>query len=310
MPKLQEISLSDIGDSLFDLRFNRDDRPIQSSIQNFGLLSPPYLYRKEGQLFILDGLARVAWFRESGELKIPCHVIDETDMDAKESFLLCLELNHWCRQLNVVERARSLKKAQQIFGGLKVPKRFWQRVGIRENIRIIHQHKELLKLPDLVLKFTVNNNISLSIILGFLRFPKDQIEAIARHLFILPLNQNKLAEILGSLLDISKREEIMPLDLLEEVLSEVPEDLSAVQREQRLRQAFLSRRNPIYESQLSAFDDKLSGIPMGKETKVSPAPYFEDDYLEINAKVHSLEDLRELADSLTDEGWQKLFESN
>ncbi|OVE81964.1 hypothetical protein BVY03_01560 [bacterium K02(2017)] len=309
MLNFQTVEISQIEKPLFSHRFNRDDRPLKTSIQNFGLKTPPSLLFDKGKYHIIDGWARIDILNKMGKSQLGCIVYDASEMNHENAFHLCIELNSWNRKFNVVEKALSLKTALEIFGGLKVPKWFWQLVGIKENIKTIYQYKELLKLPPDVQKYAVNNNITLSVILGFLKFPKTQIETLAHQLFVLPLNQNKLAEILALVLDISKRDEILPVKVMECAFEEVEKrnEFNAVQKEQLLRRILHSKRNPFYETKLKEFDEKIKGLPLNKYTKISPAPYFEDDYVEVNTKINSKKDLDDLVQILQSEVWKELL---
>jgi hypothetical protein len=308
MQRFDNVPLVDIQpEPIFPSRFGGDDRNLRGSIQNFGILNPACLRRSSNGLAIIDGLQRVIIARDIGLETIPCFVYDETDLDIDNAFLLCLELNRWQRHYNLVEKAQLLKAAHHLFGGQGIPKTFWGLVDIPHNIRAIQQYKDLLKLPPLVQKYAINNGIALVTILGFLHFPAGEIERIATRLFLLPLNQNRLNEILALLYDITKREESSPLTVLEDTLKAVETEFNAQQKEQKLRHLLTLRRNPNYEKKLAEFQDKVKHLPLPKDTRVEPAPFFEDDYIEVNTRVHNQEELNEFLESLKDGEWAKLF---
>lgn len=308
MQKFESVGLSAIHpDPIFPSRFGGDDRALRGSIQNFGILTPPCLLRAKQGLSIIDGTRRVMIARDIGLTAIPCLVYDQDDLDIGNAFLLCLELNRWHRHYNLVEKAQLLRAAHHYFGGQGIPKTFWGLVDIPHNIRAIQQHKDLLKLPAPVRKYAVNNGIALLTILGFLHFPAAEIERIATRLFLLPLNQNRLNDLLTLLNDIAKREGASPLTVLEEGLKGVETEFNAQQKEQKLRHLLTRRRNPLYEKKLAEFQDKVRHLPLPKDTRVEPAPFFEDDYIEVNTRVHNQQELNEFLESLKDNEWGKLF---
>lgn len=295
--------------SLFNVRFCRDERDIESSVKNFGILVPPRVLRfASGALRVVDGMARIEALRSLGESHVECLVYEENQLDLKNAFLMCLELNSWNREFNVVEQAYCLKAASELYGGMNIPKTVFQYLGMKKNIRAINQYKDLLKLPERVLKYMVHNDIRMSVALGFLKFPKDDINPIATQLFMLPINQNKLSEILGLLADLYKRDGVAPQMILEEVLAEIGTEFSGSRKEQQIRKLLHKRRNPSYEGQLSKFEEKTATLGLPKHAQVNPAPFFEDDYIELTVKLHSHGDIRKLLESLNQDEWHQFWD--
>ena len=303
----QDVPVQKIGAALYSFRFCRDDRPLYTSIQNFGIINPPRLIPDGQEYRIIDGGARVEAAKKMGLTQITCQVHSVSEKNNAELFLLALELNCWNRTFNLMEKSLCLKIAQEVFAGIKIPKRFWEVVGIREDIRTIYQHKELLKLPLSVQKYAVNNDIPLTVILGFLRFPPTQIEAIANQLFLLPINRNKLAEILTLLYEVSKRERLMPLDVLNALLMMLDGETNLFQKEQKLRDLLNQKRNPAYSKRLAFFEKNVRALNLPVGTQVEPALFFEEEAVTLHSKINSLKDRDQLVEMLKGEGWLSLL---
>lgn len=309
MRALETLPLSNIDLApLFPARFGGDDRLLRASIQNFGILSPPMILRSEKGLKIIDGGWRVHIALDLGHETAPCFVYPQEALDLANAFLLCLESNHWHRSFNLVEKAQLLKAAHEHFGGQSIPKTFWALADIPHNIRAIQQHKDILKLPHSVLKYAINNNIALQTIIGFLQFPQGEIDRLAAKLFVLPLNQNKLAEVLGMLADLYKRDGKSPLTVLDAAFKSVENEFNTQQKESKIRQYLKQQRNPHYEEKLEQFQAKVKDLPLPKDARVLPSPFFEDDSIELSARISNHEELSEFLNSLKDSKWAKLFE--
>ena len=84
----------------------------------------------------------------------------------------------------------------------------------------------------------------------------------------------------------------------------------AVQKEQMIRRILHKRRNPHYEGLLRKFENKVKALPVSQNVKVTPSPYFEKDYIEIDAKIHSIRELEQFATQLRDNAWKKIFEED
>lgn len=309
MSKLQEIEIDAVKlKHLFPIRFGGDHRQLLSSVQTHGILYPPKLYQYREKLWVLDGLDRIKAAQECGFSSFHSEVLSESDLSYDKAFLLALELNKWSRSFNLVEKAQLLKEAYQIFAGQNIPRSFWHTVGISHNIRAIQQHKELLKLPEMIKKYAVNNNTPLATILGFLRFKPDEVEKVASQLFQLPLNQNKLSEVLSLLLEISIREDKSVLSILESIWPQLEVEFSPHQKEQALRSVLQQRRNPSYEKKLSEFQQKVEKLPLDKsKTRINPAPFFEDDYIDVSTRFASQEDVNNFINVLKDPTWVEIL---
>lgn len=305
---IEKIDISQIQNlPLCPSRFNRDDRDLEASISSFGIFSPPCFKKTDAGYIIIDGSIRIGMAKRLGENFVLAQVYEAGELSDEDFFKLCVELNVWSRSLNLVEQSLLLERAHEIFGGMNIPKWFYQKVGIKKNIQSIHRHRDLLKLPHLILKYAVSNDIKLPIILGFLRFPKDHIEDIANQLFVLPMNQNKLGETLGLLLDISKREDVDAKDVLMQALSDARGMGSAIQKEQELRRVLHRRRNPRYEQRLLEFEEKVQQLGLKSGLEVQPAPYFADDGVHLSLKVNDLIGLKKLVKDLEVEQWERLL---
>lgn len=308
MSSITNVDVSTIRpEACFATRFAGDFRQLQSSIRTYGILHAPRLYVTEGQTKILDGLERVKIAGELGLEEIACYVYDEEQLSRANAFLLCLELNRLSRRFNLVEKALWLREAFNLFSGAGIPRSFWTTTEIPHNIRAVQQHKDLLRLPMTVLKYAVNNNMSLSTVLSFINFKPEDIEKLASQLFILPLNQNKLAEILSLLQDISKKENRSVFAILEEIMPELELEFSPHQKEEKLRHLLQQRRNPHYEKRLADFEGRVKKLPLNDMTRVRPAPFFEEDYIEITTRFYSQEDVNDFIESLKHESWNNVL---
>lgn len=311
MQTLREVPLDGIlVERIFPTRFGGDSRQLQSSIQTYGILHPPRLYGDDESLLVLDGYERIKIAQELGMQTLLCYVYDRAQLSGANAFLLCLELNRLSRKFNLVEKAQLLQVAHKIFAGMAIPKLFWVLTDIAQNVRSVHQHQDLLRLPFTVQKYAVNNSTPLSTILHFLRFKPDEIEKVTAQLFILPLNQNKLAEIVTMLLDIAKREEKTVFSILEEILPELELEFSPMQKEQKLRQILQKRRNPNYEKRLEVFQGQVRKLKFNDNTKINPAPFFEDDYVEVTTQIRSEDDVKQLIESLSSGSWSDLLKES
>lgn len=308
--KTEFVDLKSISaQAVFPIHYESDSRPLKTSVKSHGLLQPLVLYRQGEKLLVLDGLERLKILLEFDESGCVANVYEETELKMEQAFLLYLELNSWSRPFNLAEKAMALKAAHDVFRGKSIPKNFWDLVGIPQNLRATQQYKDFLKLPATLQKFALNNNMPLTTMLLFLRFKPAEIETLAARLFRLPLNQNKLTEVLSLLLDISRRDDRSALAILDEILPEIELEMSPQQKEQALRSVLQRKRNPNYEKRLRDFENTVKKLPLGGKTRVAPAPYFEGDYVEVVTRFSSQEDINDFAETLKSTLWPDLLKA-
>lgn len=283
---------------LFHTRFAGEPSQLKPSIKNFGILYPLRLWHSQKCLHIIDGVERFNVAGELGLNAVPCIVYNDNQLSEQDAFLLCLELNRLSRGFNDVEKALCLQHAEGSFGAETIPSLFWDIVGLKKDDRVMHNARELLKLPKVILEYAVSHHIAVSVILNFLRFDNSEIEKLASQILPLSLNQNKLSEILGLLFDITRREKFSVSEILDQALQHLSEQTDAMQREGRLRAYLQQRRHPLLKDKLEKFAAKLKSLPMKEDTKVSPAPYFEDDYIDLRTRLHNANDINALIELL------------
>ena len=291
--------------TLFTTRFLHDTANLKSSINNLGILTPIVIISKENEWHIIDGEARFLIANELG-ISIPAQIID-TEFNLTQLFTYCLELNHLARSFNIIEIAHLLKQAGDFYPK-DLPQHLVECLGLQKQPKALHQYLSLLKLPLKVQEYAVTHKTSLNAMLTLLKLPKAEIEPITEILFTMPLNQNKLTEIITNLWDISKRNQSTPLSVLKSSLSSIGEINDANSRERLLRDDLHQKRHPRLMAMKQDFKEKTKSLPKNNKIKIEPAPFFNEDYLEIQAKLSGQEDLNLLISFLQHKAWNELLE--
>lgn len=308
MKQITHLPLVDVSpDPLYPFRFDSDLQKLKTSLQTQGLFYPLCVIKNKKGHSILDGWRRFLILKELGFNDAPCFVYEESEMTLEQRFLFMLELNTSRQDLNIVETARCLRFAFEIFGDGSIPKRFWDLIGISQRPQQVQIFKDLLKLPESILKFLVKNRIAPTTAALFLLFPESEREKLASCLFVLPLNQNKLAEILELLHDIIVRDQVSALSVLESIFSENKNQSSLHQKEQFLRTELHKKRNPLFEKKMADFKNWRAKLSLSKTTQVMPAPFFEEDYLAVTTRFSNEKEIDEFIKSLQEKNWKEFF---
>lgn len=304
----QTIHLQDIQPSLvFPTRFFPSPGDLQHSIREFGILRPICVFKTEKGLCVLDGGARLKVAREENFSEVPCVVLEGISL--KEAFFLSLEFNRWDRSFNLIEKALLLAEAHRIFAG-DIPERFWDLIGLAFRPQLFQKCREILDLPEIVKKNIVTCNLPLATALQFLLFPQKNREGLGKRLFRLPMNANRLSEILEWLHDISLREGIDILDLCDQVFSEISGEDPPQKQEQNFRDILQKRKNPNYHQKREIFQKTLSLLPLDKKkTRITPAPFFEGDYVEVTTRFEDIKDVERFCEILKNAIFLGLFKN-
>lgn len=320
MPSLRQLAVRDIVPPLFSLRFGRKDAELAQSIEQVGLIQPLIVWERDGAHHLLNGTARMACLRravaataaqaglrQGGPFTIPCLVFGQSEITRERAFILALEANRWERGFNLVEKAMALRAARDVFGSGAPWDAVIKILGLKNGERLLTCYEDLLALPGDVLKLVIRHDLSLTLALRFWRFPVAEISEMARSLLNLHLNQNRVLEILELLYDIGKRENLSPGTVLRQALTEVPRGQNPGTREQALRDRLRQRRHPLYERARADFAARVKRLSPPRGVTVSPTAFFEDDSVEIRAKLSSHEERRQLVRMLNDDIWEQLI---
>lgn len=305
--KLQKISIQTIIKApLFNFRYHGDDSKLVASIQKHGVLCPPHLLERGDGYHIIDGARRVELSQKNTTADLFCLVYDKYAVDEKMAFLLCLELNLCQRPFNLIEKARCMQIATDLFGDCDMPAVIWDVVGAR-SLKVCKQYALFHTLPLSVQRYAVENNFPLGIVLGLCQIPQDEIESVALHFMSLHLNQNKFSESVELVGEISKREGVTPLKVVEDTMKKASADLQG-QPGQIFLNLLRQRRMPLYHEKLESFESLVRKLPINQYTRVSPAPFFEEGYVDVSTRIYSKKDLDELANLFQSESWLELIE--
>lgn len=141
----------------------------------------------------------------------------------------------------------------------------------------------------------------------FLFFPAREIEKIRSVLFEFPINQNKLSEILELLSEISKRDHLSAVKVLNRAKNEIGEVSDSYKRLEGLRKILFKKRFPCYQKKKEKFDAALKKLKLPRNIQVTPAPYFEDSFIKIQCDFSTEEEGNRVVEILTKREWNELL---
>ena len=140
----------------------------------------------------------------------------------------------------------------------------------------------------------------------FGKFPAGEQEEIYRLLAELRPNTNKWNELLEWVWAISRRDGGSPLELIQNIIAQVPHPDTPQQLE-FVRIELQKIRYPRYMKKKEEFEKIIKSLKLGNKIQVTPSPFFEEDHLELKFRISSEDEKKEIIKLLEGEGWKDLF---
>jgi len=299
------------------MSFGFDREPLIWSIQQCGLINPPFVTRTvDGRINIVAGYRRILALKSLGWEKVPCVDLSDSGLSALELLLFNLHDNLTTRKFNDVEAGMILR-------------RLTPRVSREE---ILDHYMPLLNLPshastlDFYLKLEeLDLNCKVSIIEGTLSLKAVRLILDIDHEFHssiyswisnIKFNFNQQIQFIEYICDISIRENIpIPTVLSAEQLVRIADNhkMNNPQKAKLVLDLLRSRRFPSLTRAEKAFKATVSRMDLPEGVSVQPPPFFEKPYYRLDILFRDGKDLRDKINSLhrlkdlerIEDPWQK-----
>lgn len=312
--RLLEVPLEEINlqDERFRISYHFDLAKLLISINKIGIINPILVVKREDLLYVVvSGWKRISACQELSLASIPAFLTEEKD-DCR-AFLLGLYENWSFRNFNILEKAEILLKLNGFMKDeRKIVREFFPLLDIPANLSYLDIFLKIARLDFVWKKIVFKKRLPLSSIQILTELTPEDRESLLP--LVLPLNMNKLKQLLEDLYELSKKTEESPKILLSspEILSvSQNNNLSPLQKADKIRSLFRAKRCPTLSSWKKSFDTSLKRTQLSKEVAFDPATFFEDGEF---AVTFSLKDkkafqkrLSKLKDLISDEDLFSLF---
>jgi hypothetical protein len=149
-PLQVKISDIDLNPGPFCISFNFDLGPLKASIERFGVLNPPYLFRKsDGSFRVVAGYRRLLALRELRWSDTVCQILPD-DFPPFEALLLNLHDNLVHRRLNSVEKGMVLHRLASFLTKEEIVINFLPILGIPSNRQALQEFLCLEELEETI----------------------------------------------------------------------------------------------------------------------------------------------------------------
>jgi ParB family chromosome partitioning protein len=275
--KIVKLSLIDSNDDSFRITTQINIDHLMVSIDNVGVLNLPLLIEKNSGYKIVCGFRRIEACRRLGWTDVEARILD-SDTKRLECIKYAITDNSLQRPLNLIEQSRSINMLYGFFKDVGALGKSLSVMGLPDNPSIIKKIKELYHLPKFVQSGILSNTISLAMALELGRLQLEAGECLAKLFQTLTLSLNKQREILSLVKEISLREDISILKVLEndnlqKILTH--KNLDRNQKIREIRIYLKQRRFPFITAAEKEFEKHVKKLKLGSETKLIPPDNFE-----------------------------------
>lgn len=283
----------ELCDDRFRISFFYSGTELKDSIQDVGLLNPPVLTRREGQLILVSGWKRVLACLNLELRLIPIFIAGQKD--DLELFTASVYENASVRSLSGIERAETLARLKK-FGvsDAALVRRFFPLLGIPCNPEYLKLFISLAEFSSEEKKQMHQKNMSMAVLQALVFFDLGERELLLP--WLQALGQNKQRELLNLLRDISLRDKqpllaILNAPQIRELASN--DKLSLPQKAEKILSFLRVARNPSLSLWTKTFEAVLKKLDIEKGIVVDPSPYFEGEDLALHFSFKSREELLE-----------------
>lgn len=286
----------DFSDTTYRISTQSDFAALAGSISRMGVLVPPLLRPNGEKLVIVSGFLRLSACRQLG-IETTSARLTPRDFDAVACAHCAVAENGLQRPLNPLEAARGIALLAAAVSAEETLPAEAAAAGLPANPDMIAKLLQIVQLPAAVQARLADGSLGVAMALALGR-QSDEFSSVCAEIFgDLRIGLNRQREILGLITEISARDDISPLDLIQMdavrgLLSDT--DLERPHKVSRLRDWLYHRRYPRLARAEAAFDEKRKRLKLGKNIQLKAPRFFESDRYSLNMQFSTEEDLRGL----------------
>ncbi len=294
--KIDSIPLDQIdsNDETYRITTETDVDSLCKSICTTGLIRPPLIIKKKQGYTIISGFRRIKALKILNTIRTEMKLIDPDENELRK-IQLAITDNVFQRQLNLIEQSRSLKLLSMVIDDKRHLLKVASTLGLPNNFQIIEKIIKLGSLSDDIQQHIISNSISLPIALELDKLDRRTAEKIAHFFDQLKFGLNKQREVLRFLKEISIRENISILHLLEEDTIRKTLADNSIERAHKARQirSYLKKRRfPQLTKAESVYRQLEKELKLGQGIKLIPPANFEGTSYTFCLDFNNVEELK------------------
>jgi len=281
----------DLAKDRFRISWGRDHARLEESIRRFGCLQPILLTGPE-EREIVHGFRRAEAALKADIGQIPVAYL-ESQSNARETFLLALELFLATDAPHPVEIAILLRKMEEWFKRDEIVDRLFPRLGLAQSSILYRRYRAIEEMPLSARQALAEGTLDASCVPLLQRLStEDRAPAVDLLLRLRP-TKSMQKEMLEYLHDIAMRDGVSVSELAEEeavrrILNREPANLP--QQRDAFRAWLKMKRFPVLQKSKDAFERACRELSTGDQLQLIPPPYYEGNRYELRLSFRNPEE--------------------
>jgi len=293
---IQQVALDAIclDDFFFRITTDKPINELVQSIRDIGLINPPLLIQNENTYIIVSGFRRIKAVSLTGEKKIAAQIVN-SPKHSLDCAKIAISDNSFQRSLNLIEQARAIQLLSLFLNSRDDLTSAAKALLLPWNFSIMDKLRRILAFDEEIQQYVLEDTVSLSIALMLEKYREDGRTRIARLFNNLKLSLNKQREMITLIDEISCRDRMDVLEILEDKFFKeiiVNQDLDRNRKANKIRMALKKLRFPEITKAESDFFTCLRELNLDQSTKLIPPEFFEGSTYELNFLFSNFEELK------------------
>lgn len=308
--EFQTVALHDIDLSSFPFSssFPLTSPKLRLSIREAGLINPLILRTKREEtnrkkFEVVAGARRAISCQSLDFETIEAFVIAGDRLEDETAFTLNLLDNITFRSFNLIEIAITVQKMLTLReeGREIIHSNLLPLLGMESGDILLNKYCQLLNLIPKLQEYIVAHDLPLNIAYELTRFSPGEQASLLELFNHVPLNRNKMREVVTNIKEVCERDNVSPHALLQtkEMQTIIHDDKSSLPEKSEAVRRFLKElRFPVVSETEKAINKYKQALRLPKQLKLIVPPYLEGEKLKIELEFKKPDDLLALSKKL------------
>ena len=284
---LKEINISDIDISnpKFLVPYSKIAAELINSIEDVGIINPPIIIKNDKEYLILTGFKRISVTEELGLNSLFCKVVRKNEISFDQCIKIIYEDNK--DRFTDIEIGQLCRK--YIDNGNDV-QQFIKLIDYPTTERNIQRFTYLSNIDSRIRNYYLDEKLNPEQCFFLSQIDKEDALLLLNKVIIpLRFNTNETREFLSELKDIYIRDD-KPISQIVESVINTQEEIT----KNGIRLEIKKLRSPRLVEVEKKYNEIVKSLKLPKGVFISYSPYFENNYIEVKARIDSENKLNEL----------------
>lgn len=278
----------------FQITTPQENTPLQQSIQDIGLISPPILHQNANRLQIISGFRRIHACRKLGWSNIESRILPSETRPLR-LVQIAIADNAFQRELNLIELSRAYRLLSNLMPDVKELGRTASALHLPGTPAYIEKLLPLGRFPEILQQGILSDTLSLPMAIELAELGDETGFELATLFHELRPSVSKQREILGTAKEIAARDDLTVVEVFQAApMQDIRKNVDT-DRNQKIHQirSYLKRlRFPTLSRSEEKFRELVKKLKLGPDVQLSPPPFFEGSVFSLHLRFSRLSELK------------------